>query len=150
MSKLFRLLTCSTLLLLLPLAVCAQEKAGGSTPDWKLIDENPGTTFSYDTTGIVRVEKVMVRVPVRVVYSLQGKKDALEILNYPAGFSSLAETRYLYELDCKKRKMHLLSVAHLESDGKVIKSADLSADSGWEEIPLYSRFDVLADEVCKP
>jgi hypothetical protein len=133
---------------LLPLVVTSPSMVAAAESSWVLADDNAETGFYFDSTGVTTTSEGFFRVPVRVVYTDEGKADALEVLKHAAGFEKLTESRYSYDLDCKKMKSHLLSVAHLDDAGNRIKSVDLAADTEWEDIPPYSRLEALTDEVC--
>jgi hypothetical protein len=125
-----------------------QGAAVAAEPTWVLADENTGTRFYYDSSGITSPTKGVTRVSVRVVYTEEGKADALEVLEHAPAFEKLFESRYVYDIDCNKKKIHLLRVTHIDDDGKQIKSLNLSANTEWEDIPPGSRLDVVADETC--
>ncbi len=117
-------------------------------PTWVLADENASTRFYYDSRGISTPRPGISRVPIRVVYTEEGKAETLDVLGHDQGFEKLFETRYSYDLDCHKKKIHLLNVTHLDIDGKQIKAVNLSAVTEWEDIPPGSRLDLLAEEIC--
>jgi len=135
-------------LALLPLFVSIPGRASAADPTWLLVDENAGSRFYYDKNGISMPRPGISRVQIRVVYTDEGKAEALDVLEHDPAFAKLFETHYSYDLDCQKKKIHLLNVTHLDDDGKQIKSVNLSAVTEWEDIPPDSRLDLLADEAC--
>jgi Surface-adhesin protein E len=137
-----------TFLVLIPLLSFLPRNAAATEPTWILTDENAGTRFYYDKTGISMPRPGISRVPIRVVYTEEGKAEALDVLEHDPGFAKLFETLYSYDLDCQKRRIHLLNVTHLDDDGKQLKAVNMSAVTEWEDIPPDSRLDLLADEVC--
>lgn len=139
---------CGILLALPTLFALAPGMLYAAGPTWVLADENTGTRFYYDGTGLTSPQKGISRVPVRVVYTEEGKADALDLLGHAPAFEKLFESRYTYDIDCQKKKTHLLHVTHLDDDGNQIKSLNLAEVSGWEDIPPNSRLELLADEVC--
>jgi hypothetical protein len=118
-------------------------------PAWVLADENADTRFYYDSQGITSPDKGISRVAVRAVYTEEGKADALELLGHAPAYEKLFESGYRYDIDCEKKKSHLLHVTHLDDAGNPIKSTDLAGVTEWEDIPPYSRLELLAEEVCK-
>lgn len=116
--------------------------------EWVLADENPASSFYYDKAGIAKPRKEVIRVTMRVVYTEEGKADALETLTPTKYYEKLSESRYLYELDCRERKSKLLRVTHLDEAGNQIKAFDLSEKTDWEDIPFASRIEAITDNEC--
>jgi hypothetical protein len=137
------------------LALCAHflwfaPPARGADPDWKLLDETTDSRFYYDQSGAEPAGKGVFKIRTRVVYSDEGKAEALKMLQGNKDFEKLAETRYKHDLDCNKEQSKLLEARHLDQEGATIKSTDLSSSTEWEEIPPGSRMEMVQDKVCAP
>ena len=135
---------------LLTSALCAlwATSAWCAGPDWVVLDENQDSRFYYDQSGAKPGEGT-VQVRTRVVYTEEGKADALKILEGgDKNFSALFESRYIHELNCKKEQSRLLEARHLDDQGVTLKSTDLASSTEWEEIPPYSRMGLVLEKVC--
>jgi hypothetical protein len=119
-------------------------------PDWALLDENPGSRFYFDQGGAQKPGPGVIQVRTRVIYTEQGKAEALKILEDAKKFAGLFESRYLYDLDCKKEQDRLLEVRHLDQEGVTIKSTDLASATEWEEISPNGRMGLVQEKVCVP
>lgn len=134
------LLTLSVLVV--PAAFCAQ-------PDWLMLDENNGSTFFIDKNSKEQPRPGVVRVTTRVLYTKEGKSEALKTLATSASLTELYESRYRYDINCEERESRLLEVAHLDQKGGTLKSTDLSAFTEWEDIPPEARLALVAEVVCR-
>jgi hypothetical protein len=139
---------CSALFIALATIVAWAPLAWCAGPDWVLVDENFESRFFYDQSDKNKPAKGIVRVTTRVVYTAEGKGDALEILGTDKKFQKLFESRYLYDMDCKKIKTKLLEVSHLDKEGVVLKTTDLAAATEWEDMPPDTRMALVAEKVC--
>jgi hypothetical protein len=119
-------------------------------PEWVLLDENPDSRFYYDKSAALKPHEGIVRIKTRVVYTEEGKADALKILNASNKLSGLFESRYQHDLDCKKQESRLLEVSHLDEGGVTLKSTDLATSTEWEEIPPDARMGLVLEKVCPP
>lgn len=117
-------------------------------PEWVLVDDTGHSAFYYDKASINKLGKGIFSVTARVVYTAQGKAETLELLKQAKEFEGLAESRYVYNMDCKLGKSQLLHVTHLNGKNAQIKSFDLSGVTEWEEIPPAARMELITDEVC--
>ena len=142
----FRLV--KTCLLLLALFTLTPLCAAAAESKWVLLDENADTRFYYDGAHTAKSGPGRLGVTVRIVYTEEGKEDALKILGTTPGFDKLLETHYDYDMDCIKRKIRLLTVTHLDDAGNKLKTTDLSSVSPWEEVPPGTRLDLLSDSIC--
>src|SRR5450631_1502937 len=124
------------------------DAAHGAAPSWVLLDDNAAhSAFYYDKAGISKQGKGLFRVTARVIYTPQGKAETLDVLKHAKEFETLAESRYVYNMDCKHGKSQLLNVTHLDSKNVQIKVFDLSGVTEWEEIPPAARLELITDEV---
>jgi hypothetical protein len=131
----------ATVAIQVPTAFCAG-------PGWVFVDENEDSTFSYDKNATSKPKEGVVRVMTRVVYTEEGKKDALKLLKAPGEMSKLYESRYLHDLDCAERESHLLQVTHLDKQGATLKFTDLAKVTEWEGIPPDVRLALVFERVC--
>ena len=126
---------------LAPSAFCAG-------PNWVELDDNMESTFFYDKSGTTKPKEGMVRVVTRVVYSEEGKTEALKVLSKYKGMDRLYESRYVHDLVCGERESRLLSAAHLAEDGTSLRSTDLSSVTELEAIPPETRMWYVLHEAC--
>lgn len=135
---------------LLTSALCAlwATSAWCAGPDWVVLDENTDSRFYYDQSGAKAPDGGTVQVRTRVVYTDEGKADALKILEGSKKFTSLFESHYLHELNCGKEQSRLLEARHLDDKGVTLKLTDLASSTEWEEIPPYSRMGLVLEKVC--
>jgi hypothetical protein len=116
--------------------------------DWVLLDENKDSRFYYDRSAPAQPKEGIVRIRTRVVYTDEGKADAVKILEDAKKFGPLFESHYLHELDCKQEKSRLLEVSHLDKNGVTLKTTDLASATEWEEIPPEVRMGLVLEKVC--
>ena len=117
-------------------------------PDWVLLDENADSRFYYDKSGTKKPNEGIIRVRTRVVYTKEGKAEALKILSTSKKFDKLFESRYFHDLDCKKEKSRLLEATHLDKEGITLKTTDLASSTEWEDIPPDTRISLVTEKVC--
>ena len=140
---------CSAILGLVMLGTANPGVAHGAEPVWVLLDDNAEhSAFYYDKAGISKLDKGIFRVTARVVYTPQGKAETLDLLKHAKEFEALAESLYVYNMDCKQGKSRLLGVTHLDGRNARIKVFDLSGVTEWEDIPPAARLELITDEVC--
>lgn len=126
---------------LAPAAFCAG-------PEWVELDDNMESTFFYDRNATTRPSEGVVRVVTKVVYSEEGKAEAIKVLAKNKGISKLEESQYLHDLNCGEKESRLLKATHLAKDGTVLKSTDLSAVTEWEAIPPEARMWYVLQDAC--
>ena len=139
---------CAVLLLLLMIGAANAPSAFCASQKWVMLAENAESTFFYDKSGTTSRDG-MVQVKTRVVYTAEGKAEAIRMLPSLKHPKKLYESRYVYELNCAERKSRLLKVSHLDKKGLALKSTDLSAVTGWEPIPPEARMDLVLEEACE-
>ena len=139
-------------LLLLAFFIIAGCDSGSS--DWvKYKNDNDGNVYSYNK-GNIKTDSAnqTVQVLAKEVYSDAGKtielqariKDGLSIGEY----DKFSYKTCLYEIDCKKQKISVLSISHYDKDGKVIYSGGDTDKRKWFDINPDSTGDTLQKEVC--
>ncbi|WP_085815324.1 surface-adhesin E family protein [Geoanaerobacter pelophilus] len=132
---------------LLALIACAFP-ALAADPDWVLVDENQDSSFFYDRNGTTPARDNTIQVRTRVVYTEQGKKEALKVLHGLAQPSRLYESRYMYQIDCAETEGRLLSVTHFDKKGAILKSSDFGDTTAPEYLPPGSRMALVAEANC--
>jgi len=150
MWKSFAVFLCSAVLAATSSIAILATPAWCAGPDWVLLDENPDSRFYFDQSGANKPGTGIVQVKTRVTYTDEGKADALKILEDPKKFAGLFESRYLYDLDCKKEQSRLLEVRHLDEEGVTLKTTDLAAATEWQEVSPDGRMDLVLEKVCAP
>ncbi|TGU70088.1 hypothetical protein E4633_20005 [Geomonas terrae] len=122
--------------------------AFAASPDWFKLDENEDSSFFFDRSGVTPLREGVIQVRTRVVYSDQGRKDALKVLAELPDSTPLYETLYSYEINCAEREGHLLAATHLDKKGGTLRSTDLSAVTEWEEFPPDTRMGLVIVQAC--
>jgi hypothetical protein len=140
--------TCTLFFFLLAAGATLAPRAVAAGPQWIQIDENGDSVFSYDKNATSSPKEGIVRVRTRVIYTAEGKADALRVLKTVGNMSKLYESRYLHDLDCSERESHLLEATHLDKQGAVLRTTDLAAVTEWEGIPPDARMDLVFVKVC--
>ncbi len=121
----------------------------GAEADWEFVDTNPAhSDFYYDKSSISRAPDGIVSVWTKVEYTEGGKADTLKILKNAKEYENIAQTQFLYDIDCKGAKSRLKQIVHYDGKGNRIKEFNLAGKTEWEEIPLYSRLESVTDEIC--
>ena len=141
-------IACSLLFMLLSINATIAPPAFGAGPDWVMLDENDESSFFYDKAGTSKPEEGIVRVNTRVVYTEEGKAEAVKMLPSIDNSGKLYESRYLHDLNCGERESRLLNASHLDKDGGVLKSTDLSSFTEWEAIPPEVRMMLVLQDAC--
>jgi hypothetical protein len=118
-------------------------------PEWKRLDQNEDSLFYYDRSGPKRQGDATFKVRTRVVYTDTGKADAVKIMEGDKAFAKLFESRYVYEMDCKKERTRLLEASHLDESGVTIRTTDLSPSTEWEDTSPAARMYLVQEVVCK-
>jgi hypothetical protein len=100
---------------------------------------------NIDKEGIVQVwEKRFYSEKGREIYIQNRMKEGLST----EGYDKLSNTQDLYEIDCKKQMMNLLSVVRYDTKGKVMYSNDLK-ELEWDHIIPDTVMDTLQKKVCE-
>lgn len=139
---------CSTLLALAAFNVTLAPSAFCAGPEWVQLDQNEDSTFYYDKSDPSKPKEGIIKVKTRVIYTKEGKADALKILGTAKELNNLYESRYQHDVDCAEHESRLLDVTHLNKEGATLRSADLSASTEWEWIQPETRMALVLDQVC--
>lgn len=135
---------------LLALIFAVASPAVAADTDWVLVDENQDSAFFYDRNGTTPARDGMIQVRTRVVYTEQGKKEALKVLHGLPEPSRLYESRYMYQIDCVEKEGRLVGVTHFDKNGAILRSSDLGDTTALEYLPPGSRMAVVAEDNCRP
>ncbi|QSV45792.1 surface-adhesin E family protein [Geobacter benzoatilyticus] len=116
---------------------------------WEIIDDNPAaSTYSYDSTSVAEAEEGLVTVWTRVVYTDEGKADALDTIGNPPEFKDLTSTDFLYTINCSEGMSRLEKVIHRKGNGEIIKEYSLAGKTPWTELEGETRMSLLREAVC--
>jgi hypothetical protein len=121
----------------------------------KYKNDNDGNVYSYNKGNIKKESRnntVQVQVWGKQVYSDVGRtielqsriKDGLSI----EGYDKLSSKTCMYEIDCKKQSISILSISHYDKEGKVLYSDGDTSEKKWFDIKPDSTGDALQKEVC--
>ncbi|ACH37847.1 hypothetical protein Gbem_0824 [Citrifermentans bemidjiense Bem] len=132
------------------LALIFASRAAAADSDWVLVDENQYSAFFYDRNGTTPARDGMIQVRTRVVYTEQGRKEALNVLHGLPEPSRLYESRYMYQIDCVEKEGRLVGVTHFDKNGAILRSSDLGDTTVLEYLPPGSRMAIVAEDNCKP
>lgn len=124
-------------------------------------DSSDWVQYQNDVNGNVRSYKKvdgknnignnMVRVWEKNYFSDKGREEFIQYMiargHSAEEYDKLAYMVYLYEIDCEKQRLHILSVSQHNKDNKKFLSGD--KESEWINIPPGSLGDSLQKNVCK-
>jgi hypothetical protein len=108
--------------------------------DWKFLKANVEGEFFYDSENVTRSEANIVGVWLKIVYSEKFKEQE--------DLTHLSQTVGLWEIDCKDKKMCLLSTSHT-SKGMEISVPQVWLPPDWKSISPDTIMDTLYKKVCK-
>ncbi len=147
--KILRPALCLLLIVIVMLAGC--EKV---SYEWlKYKDDQTGNAYFYKKGDVEKsTDKYVVQVWGKEVYSNQGREHELQsrakdgLSN--AGYDRLSYKRCLYEIDCQRKKISILTIFHYDTDGKELYAggSDLRR---WFDIEPGSTGDDLQKQVCR-
>ena len=120
--------------------------------DWVKIYYDDESVCLYNKVSIKHLTKDIVQVWEKTLYSYKGKEETIEWMTKSGlsteGYDKLSENRILYEIDCEKKRMRILSINEYDIDGKVLFSRD-NIKSEWNNIIPDSNGYNLRKKVCK-
>ena len=127
---------------------------GKSSSDWvQYKTDKDGNVYSYNK-GSIKADSAnnSVQVLAREIYSDVGKtielqsriKDGLSVEKY-GDFSCKT---CLYEIDCGKNSIAILTINHFDKDNKVIYAGGEAKEKKWFDIQPDSTADALKKEIC--
>ena len=147
MKKISSVISLSVLVLFL-LVSCEK-----SSSDWvQYRNDVNGNVRSYKKANVEKdVGNNMVRVWEKNFFSDKGREEFIQYMikrgHSTEEYDKLAYMVYLYEIDCKKQRLHILSVSQYDKGNKNFLSGD--KESEWINIPPDSVGDSLQKNVCK-
>jgi len=108
--------------------------------DWKFLKANVEGEFFYDAENVTRSAANIVGVWLKIVYSEKFKEQE--------DLTHLSQTIGLWEIDCKDKKMCLLSTSHTSKEMEIsVPQVWLPPD--WKSISPDTIMDTLHKKVCK-
>jgi len=108
--------------------------------DWKFFQKNFQGEFFYDADRITRSSDNAVGIWLKIVYSENFLKEE--------GLDELTQTIGLWEINCKEKKVCLLSTSHHSKEGE-ISPPQVQLPPEWTSIPPGSIMDTLYQVLCK-
>lgn len=122
--------------------------------EWvKYHDDQDGNIYFYKKGDVDKDGgKHLAQVWGKEIYSEKGRKDELQsrakdgLSN--AGYDKLSYKKCLYEIDCNKSKISILTILHYNKDEKELYSGG-SDIRKWFDIEPGSTGDKLQKAVCK-
>ncbi len=114
-------------------------RTGAEGADWKYLKTNIQGELFYDTERITRSSEHIVGVWMKIVYSKEFKeKEGLDDLNQTVG---------LWEINCRDKKVCLLSTSHYSGEGE-ISPPQVWLPPEWSSIGPGTVMDALYNELC--
>jgi len=108
--------------------------------DWKFLKANVEGEFFYDAENVTRSTANIVGVWLKIIYSEKFKEEE--------DLTHLSQTIGLWEIDCKDKKMCLLSTSHTSKEVEIsVPQVWLPPD--WKSISPDTIMDTLYKKVCK-
>jgi hypothetical protein len=124
-----------------------------SSSDWvQYQNDVNGNVRSYKKVNDEKdVGNNIVRVWEKNFFSDKGRQEFIKYMTskgHPTEeYDKLSYMVYLYEIDCEKQRLHVLSVSQYNKDNKKFLSGD--KESEWIDIPPNSLGDSLQEKVCE-
>jgi hypothetical protein len=124
-----------------------------NSPEWKQFSESSAFIWSYDNQSIEHSGTGKAIVWAKAIAKGQtGINEKIRLLRKfggrPLGYEAYAFTINLFEIDCEKRKLRVLSVKDYNKKGDLLESVSLDG-SPWDIIPPGSVINNLYAIVCK-
>jgi hypothetical protein len=147
MKKTISVISLSVLVLFL-LVSCDKNSS-----DWvQYLNDVNGNVRSYKKANVEKdIGNNMVRVWEKNYFSDKGREELIQYMrergHATEGYDKLSCMVYLYEIDCAKQRLHILSVSRYDKGNKKFISGD--KESEWINIPPDSVGDSLQKNVCK-
>ncbi len=131
------------------LVVCGRAEGA----DWTFLGKNNLGSVYYDKYGVEQLSENVVRVSVKIDYSLEGIKEVRDSFPYIDASETISYTLYTYEVKCYADSFRIIHAATYNSSGKAIKGTDLdyvrTGQALWEHITPGSTMSRLSEESCK-
>jgi len=125
-----------------------------SSSDWVPYQyDHEGNVSSYKKGNIQKDDgNYIVQVSVKEVYSDKGREKFIQTITENGvstkEYDKLSYRIYLNEIDCKNKKLKILSINNYDTNGKVFGSRNYP-EGEWEHIAPDSHRDTLRKNVCQ-
>lgn len=129
--------------ILIGLAIFGYAETWGA--DWKLYFIHDLGLFYYDSQGITRLPKSIIRVWVKYNFTEKGIVNCVNRLGKE--YENVSHIMHLIEINCLERKSRHLKITYYDNKGGVIFSSN--AQGEYEFITPESMGENLYKEVCK-
>ncbi len=113
---------------------------------WKTFYSSDYGIYSYDTENLIRPDRGVIKVRVKIVYGVKGVRDLVD--KYGDKFEDISSGIVLFELRCAERTTRILSSSYYSMDGKVLLLGG-PQNPGWGFITPRSVGEALHKEICK-
>ena len=90
--------------------------------DWKFLEKDDEGSWFYDSTNIECFSNDLIRVQTKKIYDKKGVLKAVE--KYGKDYISLDQVRSVWERDCFRRKVRLLSGVFYSKENSIIQGYD--------------------------
>lgn len=144
----------STMDVLLERICVTPEQPFERSSDWVTFGkDNDGNVYSYKK-GKTEKEggQYIVQVFDSIVYSDEGREKIIQNRRKDElsteGYDNLSNQNNLLEIDCKKRKINLLSVTEYATNGEILFSSSFDKPK-WDNIVPDSKADLILKRVCE-
>ena len=112
-----------------------------------------GTVWSYNKVNIEKDGGMhIVQVWEKIVFSDKGRENIIQDRTKNGysteGWDKLSEGKGLFEIDCNKQRIRMLSVHQYDTDGNVLFSYS-DDNPEWDYIPPNTLVDTSRKKVCE-
>lgn len=126
------------------------DRTGKDIAGWWYLTESKSGIYYYDRRNMSRASKNVIKVWVKEHLTAEGKDEMMQ----EARKAKYSEARFddydlemqLVEIDCKEKKLRMLSLARYNTEGRVTYSNSL--DGGWDYIVPASISEGFYDGLC--
>jgi hypothetical protein len=108
--------------------------------DWKFLQTDFQGEFFYDSENVTRTSEHLIGVWLKIVYSEKFKKQE--------DLKNLSQTAGLWEIDCRDRKVCLLSTTHYSQESE-ISGPQVWFPPEWKSVRPGTMMETLYKELCK-
>jgi hypothetical protein len=107
---------------LILIGFCRLDHAEAGGTDWKFLEKDDEGVWFYDSESIECLSNNMIRVRTKKIYDEKGVSKAVE--KYGKDYISLDQVRSVWERDCFRRKVRLLSGVFYSKENSIIQDYD--------------------------
>jgi hypothetical protein len=101
----------------------------------------------YDKENIVKIDKDIIKIWVRVVFSEKGKKDFIK--ENGKEYENISHILSHVNLNCSSREYYEVYASLYDISGKSIEGSEGSPDPKWNPIVPRTSGEALYNAVCK-